>query len=102
MNNRKAGTGILFTMEDQIRQIQKELEVIKNRNKKVEQNKAWETSLFRKISIIVITYTVASVVMYFIGVQKFLLNALIPTAGYALSTLSLSFLKSWWIEKFVK
>lgn len=89
-------------MEDQIKQIQKELEVIKNRNKKVEQNKAWETSLFRKISIIVITYIVASVVMYFIGVQKFLLNALIPTVGYLLSTLSLSFIKNWWVDKFAK
>lgn len=89
-------------MEEQITQIQKELEVIKNRNRKVEQNKAWEISFFRKVSIIVITYIVASVVMYFIGVQKFLLNALIPTAGYLLSTLSLSFLKNWWVDKFFK
>ncbi len=89
-------------MEDQIKQIQEELGVIKNRNKKVEQNKAWETSLFRRVSIIVITYIVASVVMYFIGVEKFLLNALIPTIGYLLSTLSLSFLKNWWIDKFSK
>ena len=89
-------------MEDQIKQIQEELEVIKNRNKKVEQNKAWEISFFRKVSIIVVTYIVASVVMYFIGVQKFLLNALIPTVGYLLSTLSLSFLKDWWINKLIK
>lgn len=89
-------------MEDQIKQIQKELEVIKNRNKKVEENKAWETSFFRKISIIVITYIVASAVMYFIGVERFLLNAYIPTIGYALSTLSLSFLKDIWIGKFFK
>lgn len=89
-------------MEDEIKQIQKELEEIKNRNKKVEQNKAWEISFFRKFSITVITYIVASLVMYFIGVQKFLLNALIPTFGYLLSTLSLSFIKNWWIEKFIK
>lgn len=89
-------------MEDQIKQIQEELQVIKNRNKKVEQNKAWETSFFRKISIIAITYIVASVVMYFIGVQNFLLNALVPTIGYTLSTLSLSFLKNWWVAKLAK
>ncbi|HCC06175.1 TPA: hypothetical protein DEP94_02370 [Candidatus Nomurabacteria bacterium] len=89
-------------MESQIKQIQEDLEIIKNRNKKVEQNKAWETSFFRKISIIVITYIVASLVMYFIGVPNFLLNALIPTIGFFLSTLSFSFLKNWWIEKFAK
>lgn len=89
-------------MENQIKQIQEDLEIIKNRNTKVEQDKAWETSLFRRISILIITYIVASIVMYFIGVQNFLLNALIPTLGFLLSTLSLSFLKTWWIEKFAK
>lgn len=89
-------------MESQIKQIQEDLEIIKNRNKKVEQNKAWETSSFRKVSILVITYIVASTVMYFIDVQNFLLNAVIPTLGFLLSTLSLSFLKTWWIEKFAK
>lgn len=89
-------------MEDQIKQIHKELEIIKNRNKKVEENKAWEISFFRKISIIVITYITASIVMYFIGVERFLLNALIPTVGYILSTFSLSFVKEWWIKKFFR
>lgn len=86
-------------MESKIKQIQEELEVIKSRNRRVEQDKAWETSLFRRISILVITYIVASLVMYCIGVTNFLLSALIPTLGYLLSTLSLSFLKNWWLEK---
>ncbi len=89
-------------MEKQIREIQEELERIKMRNKKVEQSKAWETSLFRRVSLVSITYIVASFVMYCIGVDRFFLNALVPTVGYTLSTFSLSFLKDWWIKKFAK
>lgn len=89
-------------MESKIKQIEKDLEIIKSRNRRVEQDKAWETSLFRKVSILIITYVVASFVMYCIGVQNFLLSACIPTVGYLLSTLSLSFLKDWWLDKKAK
>jgi preprotein translocase subunit SecF len=86
----------------EIQELKKELENIKQRNVRVEADKAWETSLFRKISIAITTYIIASVVMYFIGVSDFLLNALIPTIGYLLSTLSLPFIKDWWIKKYLR
>ncbi len=79
--------------------LKREIEEIKLRNQRVEGDKAWETSLFRKITISLITYIVAAIVMYFIGVQDYFLSALIPTIGYFLSTLSLSFIKRWWINK---
>ncbi len=94
----EVGTGILFHMEAEIEEIKKELFLIKNRNKIVEENKAWEISLFRRVSIICLTYVLAAIVMYTIGVPNFLLNAFIPMLGYALSTLSLSFLKKWWLS----
>jgi uncharacterized membrane protein len=87
---------------DDIQLIRKELEEIKERNKKVTVDKAWETSLFRKGSIAIVTYIIATIVMYFIGVQDYLQNALIPTVGYILSTLSLPIIKSWWINKYQK
>lgn len=68
------------------------------RNKRVEADKAWETSIFRRVIIAIITYIIASLVMWSIGTIEWYLNALIPVVGYLLSTLSLRGLKSWWIK----
>lgn len=79
-------------------EIVKEIENIKLRNQKVELDKAWETSIFRKISIILITYITMSLVMLYLKFDKPFLNALIPTLWYFLSTLSLSFMKIIYIK----
>ncbi|MDD5770334.1 MAG: hypothetical protein PHE25_05165 [Candidatus Gracilibacteria bacterium] len=78
--------------------LEKEIELLKQRNKKVEADKAWEISNFRKVSIIIITYITMSLVMYYLDFQKPFLNALIPTLGYTLSTLSLSVLKKIYLK----
>ena len=72
---------------------------ILERNKRVEADKAWETSWFRKITIVISTYIIASMVFYVIASKRPLLDALIPTIGYFLSTLSLPVIKRWWIKK---
>lgn len=82
----------------QIEQLKKDIQSIQERNKRVEADKAWEISLFRKISILVMTYIIASAVLWAIGNSNPLLNALIPTAGFYLSTVSLPFLKKWWVN----
>ncbi len=38
------------------KQIEKEINKIKKRNKKVESDKSWETSTFRRITIALMTY----------------------------------------------
>ena len=75
------------------------IEQIKERNRRVEADKAWETSTYRVISITVITYIIATAVMWGIDVERPWLGALIPTIGYYLSTQSLPFLKKRWIER---
>jgi hypothetical protein len=80
--------------------LKKELAAVKERNRRVEAEKAWETSGFRIFCVAVTTYIVASLVLCVIGVKDFLLNALIPTIGYYLSTQTFPFLKRWWIGKF--
>ena len=85
-------------MEQQIQKIEREISEIKERNRKVEADKAWETSVFRMVSILILTYLIASWVMYIINVKEYWLNALIPTLGYFLSTLSLPIVKRWWIK----
>lgn len=77
-----------------------ELEKIKERNKRVELDKAWETSKTRRGIIAAFTYIVAVLFLAAIGNQMFHINALVPTGGYLLSTLSLPVIKQWWISKY--
>ncbi len=89
-------------MEDRIKKIEEEIILVKDRNKKVEINKAWEISRIRAFSILVITYVFASIALYVIGANNFLLGAIIPTLGYFLSTQSLPFIKKWWTKNYIK
>lgn len=82
--------------------IEERIQKIEERNQRVEVDKAWETSMFRTLSITTVTYIIAILVMYGIGVENPWLSALIPTIGYYLSTQSLPFLKKKWIKKHFK
>lgn len=81
----------------------KDLEIriarIEQRNKKVEQNKAWETSWTRRISIALLTYVVVWMYLQFVVHVDPWINAIIPTGGFLMSTLTLTFIKSVWIDK---
>lgn len=77
-----------------------ELNEIKERNKKVEADKAWEISGLRRGIIVGFTYFIAVVFMASVNIEKPFTNALIPTGGYFLSTLTLKPLKRWWTEKY--
>ncbi len=77
-----------------------DIKQIQERNKRVEVDKAWETSWTRRLLIALITYGVAALFMRNIGVSEYWLNALVPTGGYLLSTLSLSFFKRWWVRNY--
>ena len=87
---------------EELEEIKKEISLIKERNKKVEADKAWETSTLRIVSIVIMTYIVTAIVFYFIGIKNFLLSAFIPTVGFYLSTQSLPFIKKRWVNKFIK
>ncbi len=78
--------------------IEKKLNAIEQRNKRVELDKAWETSFSRKIIITVLTYI--TIVLFFIVAQlpKPFINSIVPTTGFVLSTLSLPFFKRLWIK----
>lgn len=79
-------------MEHDIREIQE-------RNRRVELEKAWETSLTRRGIIAIITYVVAYLWLVNIGNEKALQNALVPFLGYLFSTWSIPVVKKWWIQK---
>lgn len=78
-----------------------QIQSILERNKRVEQDKRWETSWTRRISIAVITWILAVVFLTLIDAENALLAALVPTGGYVLSTLSASPIRKYW-EKYQK
>lgn len=82
--------------------LEQDINALKERNARVEADKAWEVCMFRKMTIAVVTYGVAVALLYVIGNDQMFRNALVPVAGYLLSTQSLSFLKRWWINTFWK
>jgi len=85
-------------MVNKIKIIEEEIEKIKQRNKRVEADKAWETSFTRKIIIFVLTYIVIVIFFYFAGLPNPFVNSIVPALAFILSTLSLSFFKKLWIK----
>lgn len=77
--------------------LNKEIEEIKKRNKRVELDKAWETSWTRKICICILTYIVVVVYSYIVrNYDNILLSSLVPVIGFTLSTLSLKYVRKIW------
>lgn len=69
---------------------------IEARNKKVELDKAWETSLTRRASIAALTYAVVVIYLIAIGDDEPYVHALVPAVGFLLSTLVLPGIRSIW------
>jgi hypothetical protein len=82
--------------------LKKEIEKIKERNKRVEADKAWEISKTRKVIIAILTYLVVVLFMYITNLPDIWFNAAIATIGFILSTLSLDIFKRIWLEKIYK
>ncbi len=78
--------------------MKEEIEQITERNREVETNKAWETSKTRRALIAIMTYVVVAIFLWSINVSHPWLNAIVPTAGFILSTLTLSFVKKIWLN----
>lgn len=86
---------------DRYLELKKEVDEIKKRNKRVEENKAWETSIIRKLSIAILTYI--TIVLFFLITEqsKPFVNAIVPTVGFLLSTLTLDIIRKLWSKKYL-
>lgn len=76
-----------------IKELEQRIEKLEKRNKKVESNKTWETSYERKLIIAGLTYFVIVLFFYSANLPNPLVNAIVPTIGFLLSTLSLNIFK---------
>lgn len=84
------------------KELENEIVKIKERNKKVELDKAWETSWTRKICICILTYIVVVIYSHFINkISNVWLSSLVPVIGFTLSTVSLKLVRNVW-EKNIK
>ena len=77
--------------------IENEIKYIKERNKRVEKDKKWETSWTRRICIMILTYLVVIIYSYIIKkYDNIFLSSLVPVIGFTLSTLSLKLVRKIW------
>ena len=86
-------------MKEEIKELRERIDKIEQRNKKVENDKAWETSFLRKIIIIILTYIFAVLYLKVADTTNPYLGAIVPCLGFFLSTLTIKFIKNIWINK---
>ncbi len=79
-------------------QILVEIQSLKDRNNRVEREKARETSRTRKLLIIVSTYLVMCLVFINLWSMRRYLDAIVPTVWFTLSTQSFDRVKKWWMR----
>ncbi len=83
--------------EERIQKLEKRVEKIRNRNSRVELDKAWETSNTRRLCIMALTYIVVIAYSYTIqATTNIFLSSLVPVIGFFLSTLSLKHIRQIW------
>ena len=85
-----------------LNELEEEIKQIKQRNERVEIDKAWETSLTRKILLIAFTYLSIGLYMNAVSIPNPWLNAVVPSVGFLLSTLTLSYFKEYWRKHIYK
>ena len=76
--------------------VEKEISQIKERNRKVESDKAWETSKTRRGLLVLFTYLAIGFYFQAIKIARPWQNAIVPAIAFLLSTLTLPFFKNLW------
>ena len=82
-----------------LKQLEKEIKAIKERNRSVEGDKAWELSYTRRALLAVFSYLAIALYLQAINIPDAWLNAVGATVGFMISTLTLPFFKKMWLSK---
>ena len=85
-------------MDNKIKELEKRIGDIEKRNKRVEGDKAWETSTLRKILIILLTYIFAVLYLKIADTTNPFFGAVVPCVGFYLSTQTLNIIKKKWLN----
>ena len=82
-----------------MKDLEKRIDLIESRNKRVELDKKWETSFTRRISICILTYIIVLLFSYLINTgNNIFLSSLVPVIGFTLSTLSMGIIRRIWLN----
>lgn len=87
---------------DRLKQLEAKVGLLMARNRRVEADQAWETSTTRRVLIALFTFLAIGGYLYAINLPNPWLNAVVPTAAFMLSTLTLPFFKAVWLTHFRK
>lgn len=79
--------------------LEERVEKLEARNRRVEADKAWETSWMRRIAIMVLIYITIVFYLHFVIHINPWINGLVPVIGYFVSTLTISRLKNNWQDR---
>mgnify|MGYP001610274998 CR=1 FL=1 len=83
-----------------LKDLERRLRQIEDRNKKVESDKGWETSHTRRFLLLLFTYLTIGFYLQAISIPQPWLNAIVPAIAFMLSTLTLPFFKNLWLRYF--
>ena len=81
------------------KELKERIKEIEERNFRVENDKAWETSFIRKIIIIILTYIFAVLYLTVADNSNPFFGAIVPCAGFYISTQSINIIKKIWMER---
>lgn len=86
-------------LSKEVENLKREVEKIQERNRRVETDKAWETSRTRNIFIALSSFVLIYIVMRQVNADHPLANAVLASLAYYFSTLSYGAIKSWWLKR---
>lgn len=78
--------------------LEQKIREIEERNKRVETDKAWETSWTRRLLLTLFTYLAIGIYLWVIEITRPWFNAIVPAVAFMLSTLTMPFLKKLWLK----
>jgi hypothetical protein len=87
-------------VQERLENLEKEVEGIKERNKRAERDKAWEISWWRRGVITLLTYIVMVVYFYAADLPQPLINSVVPAVAFVLATMTLPWFQKLW-EKLI-
>lgn len=83
-----------------MKEVEERISVIEQRNKRVENDKAWEISKLRIAIIIALTYIFATLYLMIADTTNPFIGSIVPCLGFLLSGQSLKIVKKWWIKQY--
>lgn len=83
-------------------QLKDRIKAIEERDKRVEKDKAWEVSWTRRLVLIICIYLVVGLYLQVINIPDPWPNAIVPSVGFLLTTLTLPLFKSLWLKYIYK